>query len=348
MLSKRALLNPLPLTEIFNNKQISGVGWGVAVSSRLKLLVTSNAISNKLAVWSLPDAWLCGLRPLYHMGGAESAIPFKFKDVNGWSGYLAFTPSDDDHSQTPLLLVTDAGHDAVHVINVVTRSHEGYVAAPGMIAGPRGVAACSRPDSSTLVGVSAWKQCEDLGNHVVVLYEDSSPGHGVGWHVVKTIGGCYKVPGQLSPSLRQPQGLRFTRDGLGVCVADARNKRVTLFRVDDGSFMRHLATQLHWPMDVEEVEGGWLVACWGEDHKVRFVGHDSDSSSDNKGEICLGNRRQLWCPSSLGIVPHVGVVVAELGVERTRVYATADDIPMLIMSGIRMAWMTAVARGLML
>jgi hypothetical protein len=44
-------------------------------------------------------------------------------------------------SGTRLLVVTDAGYNAVHVIDVVHGAQVGYVAAPGSIAGPRGVAA---------------------------------------------------------------------------------------------------------------------------------------------------------------------------------------------------------------
>ena len=57
------------------------------------------------------------------------------------SGWMAFTGP----ATSPLLLVTDAGHDAVHVIDVVGRVRAGYVAAPGTIAGPRGVAARGSP-----------------------------------------------------------------------------------------------------------------------------------------------------------------------------------------------------------
>jgi hypothetical protein len=46
-----------------------------------------------------------------------------------------------------------------------------------------------------------------------------------------------------------------------MCAADLYNGRASVFRVDDGGFVRHVATGLHNPWDVEEVEGGWLVAC---------------------------------------------------------------------------------------
>jgi hypothetical protein len=37
-----------------------------------------------------------------------------------------------------ILLLTDVGHDAVHVIDMSGQAHVGYVAAPGTIAGPTG------------------------------------------------------------------------------------------------------------------------------------------------------------------------------------------------------------------
>jgi hypothetical protein len=78
------------------------------------------------------------------LGGDGSAAPmqFMFFDGNGHSGYLAFTPptattSDSSSSSAhPLLLVTDAGHDAVHIVDVVGRSHAGYIAPPGPSQGP--------------------------------------------------------------------------------------------------------------------------------------------------------------------------------------------------------------------
>jgi hypothetical protein len=76
------------------------------------------------------------------------------------SGWMAFTGP----ATVRLLVVTDAGHDAVHVIDVAGRAHVGYVAAPGAIAGPRGVAA-----RGSLVAVSAWKR-DNTGESVTMWY----------------------------------------------------------------------------------------------------------------------------------------------------------------------------------
>ncbi len=43
-----------------------------------------------------------------------------------------------------------------------------------------------------------------------------------------------------------------------------------LFAIADSRFIRHLAEGLQVPRDVEEVEGGWLVAC-EESHSVGFL-----------------------------------------------------------------------------
>ena len=72
-------------------------------------------------------------------------IDFKFvvPDTGLWSGWMAFTGSTGSTAAERLLVVTDAGNRAVHVIDVIHAKHVGYVAAPGSIDEPRGVAAWS-------------------------------------------------------------------------------------------------------------------------------------------------------------------------------------------------------------
>ena len=114
---------------------------------------------------------------------------------NGWgSGYLAFTPAASTTTAScrtsdgrPLLLVADAGHDAVHLVDVVARRHAGYLAPPGSVAGPRGVAASG---TAPLVAVSVWKTASS-GDHVVVVYR----GSGAVWEAVRVIGGGFGVRG---------------------------------------------------------------------------------------------------------------------------------------------------------
>ncbi len=153
-----------------------GAGCGLAACPTLGLLVTSDYNCNTLSVWSLPHGpcafggagsaagarvgRVCSSSPPSHghnehgltlvctLGGSGSSAPmlFKFISTGYASGCLAFTPpttvsGGDCSSARPLLLVPDAGHDAVHLVDVLTRTHAGYLASPGSIPGPRGVAA---------------------------------------------------------------------------------------------------------------------------------------------------------------------------------------------------------------
>jgi hypothetical protein len=250
-------------------------------------------------------------------------MQFKFEDRPGYSGYLAFTPpatttsGSSSSSARPLLLVTDAGHDAVHVVDVVGGSHAGYLASPGSIAGPRGVAASG---ASPLVAVSAWKE-SGSGDHVVVVYR----GSGAVWEAVRVIGGGFGGPGSRDGQLRVPYGLRFSGDGSAICVADWGNHRASVFRVGDGGFVRHMATGLYGSHDVEEVEGGWLVACWNS-HIVEFV--CDGVGGDGGGRPSLGKAGggygsgdgEFSVPTALAVVPGLGLVVRELVNARLQVF----------------------------
>jgi hypothetical protein len=253
---------------------------------------------------------------------------FKFWDNNYVSGYMAFTGPPTSR----LLLLTDTGHDAVHVIDVAGQVHAGYVAAPGTIAGPRGVAA-----RGSLVAVSAWKEY-GCGDHVVRVFEGSA----ARWSAIRELAGGFGGPGWVDGQLCRPYGLRFSGDGMGLVVTEAGKGRVSLFRVEDGSFVRHVATGLACPYDVEECEGGWLVACQSS-HTIQFVG------GDGVGRARLGKRGSghgdFNFPSALALVPGVGLVVRELGNIRLQIFATPDAISMSSMSAARVGWMVAVARG---
>ena len=162
----------------------------MAACPALGLLVTSNTDYNTLSVFALPRSSGAGagagagLALVCTLGGASSPAPmqFKFLDEHRYSsGWMTFTGP----ATSRLLLLTAAGHDAVHVIDVAGRVHAGYVAAPGAIAGPRGVAA-----RGSLVAVSAWKK-GDSGDHVVRMFE----GSGAMWTAVRVVGGGFVGPG---------------------------------------------------------------------------------------------------------------------------------------------------------
>ncbi len=310
----------------------------------LQRLVPAAAMQPTVAVDS-------GLTLVNTLGGPASPAPMQFKFTsNGYgSGSLAFTPPGSSSGvPRPLLLVTDAGHHAVHLVDVVGGSHAGYLAPPGSIASPRGVAA-SGSGTSPLVAVSAWKNVlSDRG--VVRVYRGSGDAE---WEVVQVIGGgVVGDPGAADGQLRWPFGLRFTRGGEAICVADNGKNRASVFRVSGGGLERHMDRELRSPFDVEEVEGGWLVLCWGS-NSVVFVG-DSDASGGPGGRPSLGKADggrgagsgEISRPSTLAVVPGLGLVVREwCRGGRLQVFAAPDTVAMASMSASRVAWMGTVARA---
>jgi hypothetical protein len=322
-------------------------GWGIglAVCPTLRLLVTSDDEGAALRVFSLPDTGgacaiggtASGLVRLCTLGGASSPAPmrFKFSEEDGPSGSLAFTgPTTPGTSR--LLLVTDHGQDAVHVIDVVDRAHVGYVAVPGTIAGPRGVAA-----RGSLVAVSTWKNL-GRGDHVVRLFQ----GSGTRWTAVRVLADGFGGPGSANGQLSMPIGLRFTGDGTALAVAEWGNNCVSLFRVEDGSFVRHVATGLGDPYDVEECEGGWWIAC-RYSHTLDVVCRGLGCGGAGRlTAVGGGGDGMFQCPTAVTWVAGLGLAVREDGFAgRVQFFTTPDVIAMESMSPHRVGWMVAVARA---
>ena len=114
--------------------------------------------------------------------------------------------------------------------------------------------------------------------------------------------------------------------------------------------MRHVATGLDRPFDVEECQGGWLVASWGS-HIIDFAGGDVNGGV---GGAMLGTRGsghgEFKDPSALAlpvpVVAGLGLVVREWSNgSRLQFFATPDTIAMASMSAARVGWIGAVARG---
>ena len=123
------------------------------------------------------------------------------------------------------------------------------------------------------MAVSAWKGTMGRGDHVVQLFE----GRGAVWTAVRVVTGGAHPSGLWARlrALREPPwrlsgpcGLRFTGDGTGLVVADGESGRVSMFRVEDGSFVRHVATGLGAVFDVEECEEVAGGARWRGRHRV--------------------------------------------------------------------------------
>jgi hypothetical protein len=125
-------------------------------------------------------------------------------------------------------------------------------------------------------------------------------------------------------------------------VADSGNDRVSLFRVEDGTFVRHVATGLSLPMDVEEWGGGWVVAC-GASRTLELV----DGCGVVQARLGQLGRvsGEFSMPTALALARGVGLAV-RCGY-RVQVFTTPDAIAMASVSAPRLGWMVGVARALL-
>ncbi len=196
------------------------------------------------------------------------------------------------------------------------------------------------------MAVSAFNR-RDSGDHVVHVFE----GSGAMWNAVSVVAGGFGRPGSAHGQLREPCGLRFTGDGTGLVVVDRGNGRLSLFRVEDWSFARHIATGLTYPLDVEVCEGGWLVACCHSHTTIEFVGCDVDNGV---GAVTLkryGKQDKDICFAfALALVPHLGLVVRSFNVRGFKagllqLFTTPDAVAMASMTAVRVGWMVAVAHS---
>jgi hypothetical protein len=110
------LMNPVPAVTT-----VCGIGIGMAACPMLKVLVTAS--DDDLTVFTLPDSFAASGLLLTRIRSIEGVHSLNFKFADEYSGLMAFTGSTP---ATRLLLVTDAGNDAVHFIDVVHGAHVGY------------------------------------------------------------------------------------------------------------------------------------------------------------------------------------------------------------------------------
>ena len=191
------------------------------------------------------------------------------------------------HAET--LLIADAGHDQIveittagKFIRAIATSRTG--AASGY---PLGIAYCAYRD---VIAVSLYTQ------NVVVLMQ-----YGCG-SVIARIG----ERGQF----HNPMGLRFTRDGLHIVVADSTHHRVSKFNVTTGAFVAHITSQAahgtRYPCDVLQCEDGTVmvaqrrgVHCVGLDGTVQTTGIMCDG-------ISLRPRVLAYCTQFGGLIVKEG------------------------------------------
>ena len=291
---------------------------GVAVCTRLQLIVTAKGDT------VLEIRRVCG----EFDDGLEEA-PRRMELVGKISCLSFFIPPGGGglDADTPLLLVSNLGKNAVHVVDVASTTHKMDLAPPGKLYFPRGVAGnMGSRGPSSLIAVSQ----SDPFFHGVSLFAWSSSSRA--WGVVRLI--------VFRGTLFHPGGLRFTGDGTTLCVADAYCNCLRLFDSGSGEYVVSLPTSKS-PKDAEEVEDGWMVLCRRSSKAVlEFV------KSDGSVRRAL-SEFEVWSEGKVSLARIPGVGIAVNCRDGVTVYASASVAAMLRMAPIRVAWMVAVARAIL-
>jgi len=276
---------------------------------------------------------------------ADHAKPlsvFNFWTGMGDSGALAFTEDGP-----PLLLVTDHGNDAVHVLDPAHGSHQGHLVPPGTIVAPRGVST-----QGSMVAVSFWKTRHPLGDSGVALFQRSGERS---WTQLWSV-----TPDPLREwyKFHCPNNVRISRDGKHIAVCfDEGLGSVLLLSTRNGGAVDYLSAQLGDVWDMDECHNGWLVSHQGTYFvrpSVYFVGaqdHGKDerelaqaslpaTSAPGPAQFTLGDACALVLVPGLGLVARPTRLGTQLGL-----YTTPDLVAMGAMSDLRVAWITVVVRG---
>ncbi len=320
-----------------------GSGRGLAVSIPLGLLVLTDTHANAILGFNLlhvyedvsEGAHVADLSKVYSgalfvFGGPDASPPKKFRFYDP-SGFLAFVDADSE----PLLLVSDGYMDAVHVLNVVTEEHCGYVGVPGAFSRPAGVATAgkgldcvaavvSHKDSHvhifTRANMYTWTQCQ-------VISCDAFP-FGVRLNASGTE--CIVVRPYSTCAL--PCGVSWysTKDGTHV-----RRTQHGLYPADVEIFDEHrYFITSSTPEDVV-----YLMDVWGT--TIQVLGDRSDL------DVARRSFGMLYDPIALCLLPHVGILIrSAFNRGHVSVYITEETVRKITMSAVRVEWMAAVMRAI--
>jgi DNA-binding beta-propeller fold protein YncE len=272
----------------------------IAVCMALRTIVVNSSKDNTLHLFTVePDGAIAPAGTL----GAPGSGPLQFKFV-GKVIKMAFTvpaPSSGPGAARPTLLVADCGNDRVQEVDVVARAHVGYLCPPGTLKEPFGVAT-----SRTHIAVTTCTAVHGLAH----LFDAVSRAR------LWTVGG---LSGSGSRQLSGPFGVRFTADGARVAVADRDNKRIAVLSVD-GSLVGHVLTPGIEPCDVEEVQGGWLVATGFEGSSVALVPAVGGEPVALVRGVEGSRKGQLNGVFSFALVPGLGLLVPDRFNDRFQVF----------------------------
>jgi hypothetical protein len=270
----------------------------IAVCMALRIIVANSNKDNTLHLFTIgPDG---AIAPAGTLGGRGSGpLQFNFGSTVIKMAFTVPAPSSGPGAARPTLLVADWGNDRVQEVDVVARAHVGYLCPPRTLMGPQGVAASRTHIAVTTIGG---------GHHSVHLFDAVSRA------LLWTVGG---PRGSGPRQLDFPVGVRLTGDGARVAVTDRDNKRIVVLSVADGSPVGDVPTPSIDPRDVEEVEGGWLVATWDN---VALMPAPGGEPIAGLGGVRGSGDGQFMGVSSLALAPGLGLLVPDFGNDRFQVF----------------------------
>jgi hypothetical protein len=259
---------------------------GVAISATLRLLATMQRPDRRLQLFAIGDGG--HLTPAGALGGwGTGPLQFGKRGGEGEDFKLAFTCVP---GATPTLLVPEWGNSRVQEVDVVTRTHAGDLYPAGSLPRPRGVAT----------------------SHAHIAVSNAAPGVALFHAGTRALLRAIAVG---TPAARQaPQawlkGLRLTADGRRVAVADFSNCCVHVHSVGDGSLVARVPAPRVYPHDVEEVEGGWLLAS-SSLGVCRVEGEAGDGAATPAGlpPVVTGVVDCVPAVTAMAMLPGVGLAI---------------------------------------
>ncbi len=312
--------------EIFPEYEITdcGFGEGMAYSADVGMLATCNIFNNTVSVHRFSVHGSHAPELLHTYGGLHASSPMKFSfgSFGFEEGRLAFTTAIAD--QPSLLLVCSPGQQSVHIVDVVTGTHMGFVNGTSCIASPHQIAA-------TATRVAVLCREKTAMNPDIMLY------HGCGsqWDLQAI------VRMRVESFLFNPC-VGFSEDGLALAVVSHEN----FWSMYDSNTLKVLPRVDHFDLscndyvrDIKPIRGGWLIRIHAMiSSNMGFYGrvHGRDRSTFlldmfDGGCVCaVVSGLGVFCRTSTG---------------RIQFMTSTDMASMIRMSRNRLAWMSAVRRA---
>jgi hypothetical protein len=300
--------------------------FGMAACASLGVLALSDEPNRTVGVFVLCDEGV--LRRQRVLGGGPP--PFEFgvdAEVDMNCFHLAFTVPTTSDAQA-LLLVSDPGQATVHIVDVVANRHLGYLGVHGALDDAGGVA-CARGRAAVACG----KQLHMF------------KGDGTTWSPLWT---------REHEASDWRTLVRFSHDGTEALVFSSQEQlpAVVAYDVGTGALLSRTvptAYLLHSRgFDVCDC-GGWLFLTAGDD-RVLYVA-EPKGPTPVKVELLRSSSKL----GALAMVPGAGVVARPRGtvfnrgqiMEKVLIRETPTMRAQAAMSDLRVAWIVAVARGVL-